>query len=258
MERSQVFNNNEGGKDYSKIESRSFIGKVFLYLFLGLLLSAVVAFVGSYAFYYGFAHGTEEEQGVYFTICLTVLAIAGIALLINSIVISVKQWKMKNIILPYITYSILMGIVLSALVVFVNDPNIIGSALAITSVMFGVMCLFGFLFKGRIGWILGLMVGLVVSALLLLVVNLFLFPFAFHVQSAFDSYCTIYWVIEGILLLVMMISTFIDMYRIRKISDAGSNSSNLALYCALTLYSDFIVILLRVIYILLYMSNRKD
>ena len=49
------------------------------------------------------------------------------------------------------------------------------------------------------------------------------------------------------------------MYRIRKIAEGGSGSNNLALYCALNLYSDFIVIFLRVLYFVLIASkgNRK-
>lgn len=257
MSESQVFKN--GNEEESSFRvTKSFTAKVFLYLFLGLILSAVVCLGLSYFLYDVLSNGSIEEAMSQLWIYLMVMIGAGIGILITSIVISVKQIKMRNILAPYIIYSLLMGIMLSGFVVFIGDPNIVGVALAISSVLFLTMCIFGFLFKGRLGWILGLFVGGVAVAFLLWIVNLFLFPFAFSVQSAYDASLSIYWAIEYIFLGLIMISTFIDMYRIRKISESGAGSNNLAMYCALSLYSDFIVLFIRVIYILLLSSRRND
>jgi len=249
MSESQVFNNGKDNNSYSDYSSRvGFFGRVFLYLFLGLLLSAGVCLLLSNLLYRVLSSGSSEVMVSQFGVYMTILIVSGVALIITSIVISFKQMRSKNILIPYIIYSLLMGITLSGLVVFIGDPNIIGSALGVTSLLFLVMCICGFLFKGRIGWIVGMLVGLCVTGGILCLVNIFLFPFAFGVESAFDAYCTIYWISEGVFLLIILISTFLDMWRINQISKQGAGSSNIELYCALNLYSDFIMIFVRVLY----------
>ena len=49
----------------------------------------------------------------------------------------------------------------------------------------------------------------------------------------------------------------IDTFNIKRILSNGENSSNLTLYCAFMMYSDFISIFIRVLYILL-LTTRRD
>lgn len=259
-EQSQVFNNgNENEKGQQFLNSAGFLGKVFFYLFIGLLISAAICLGMSYALFYAFGKVTTDTavESVLMTY-FGIMIVCGIGLLILTIIISLRRFKMHNIIVPYILYCVFMGGLLSGFLLFVGNPYIIGSALAITSVLFLTMCIFGFLYKGKLGWVFGLLLGGAVSMGLLFLVNMFLFPIAFGVESAFDAYCTIYWIMEAIFFLMIMVSTALDMYNIRKISESGSDQTNLALYCALNLYSDFIMIFIRVVYFLILVSGKRD
>jgi len=255
---SQVFSNGEDSKANNFLSSTGFLGKTFLYLFLGLLISAVICLGLSNFLYYTLSNGSQEVTTETFTTYMFLLVISGLGLLILSIIISVKRVKMHNILIPYILYCILMGVFLSSIVVFIGNPNILGTALGISSIIFLTMCLFGFLYKGRLGWVFGLLIGGAISMGVLFLVNLFLFPLAFNVSSAFDAYCTVYWISEGIFFLMIMISTFLDMYNIRRISESGVDQNNLSLYCALNLYSDFVMLFIRVLYFLILAGGRKN
>jgi FtsH-binding integral membrane protein len=255
---SQVFNNGEESKSSQVLSSAGFLGKTFLYMFLGLLISAAICLGLSNLLYYTLSQGSSTVSDQTFGTYLTILIISAIGLLILSIVISVKQIKMHNILVPYILYCVFMGVLLSSLVVFVGDPNILGTALGISSIIFLTMCLFGFLYKGKLGWVFGLLIGGAISMGVLFLVNLFLFPLAFGVSSAFDAYCTIYWISEGIFFVMIMVSTFLDMYNIRRIGESGADQTNLSLYCALNLYSDFIMLFIRVLYFLILAGGRKN
>lgn len=250
---SQVFNNDSGSNSF--LESGAFIAKVFLYMFLGLLVSALVCVGLSSLFYYQVGVGDQSFYGTY----MTVMIVSGLGLLITSFVISFRRIEMKNIIVPYILFVVFMGALLSSFVFFVRDPYIVGITLAITSLIFLITCISAAIFKGRLGWLYGLLFGGLMTMGILCLVNLFLFPWAFHVQSAFEASMTVYWVIEGIFLVMIIISTFIDMYNIKKIASYGGTNSTLAIYYAMNLYCDFVMIFIRILYfVILLFGGRRD
>jgi|SRR5574344_290797 len=72
-----------------------------------------------------------------------------------------------------------------------------------------------------------------------------------------DISLTIYWIIEGIFVVLIIISTFLDMYNIKKIASYGSSDNNIALYCALNLYGDFIILFIRVLYFVMLAGGRN-
>lgn len=252
-QQSQVFNNDQGSSN-AFLESGAFIAKVFLYMFLGLLVSALVCIGLSSLFYYQIGVGDNSFSGTY----LTIMIVSALGLLITSFVISIKRIEMKNILVPYILYVIFMGALLSSFVFYIKNPYIIGITLAITSLIFLVTCFSALIFKGRLGWLYGLLSGGLLTMGILCLVNLFLFPWAFSVQSAFDASMTIYWIIEGIFLVMIIISTFIDMYNIKKIASYGGANSNLAMYYAMNLYSDFVMIFIRILYYVIIVFGGKD
>ncbi len=248
---SQVFNNGNSKDAY--LESGAFIAKVFLYMFLGLLVSALVC-VGLSVLFKNLM-GTSEN---FISIYLTIMIASGLGLLITSFVISIKRMKMKNILIPYILYVVFMGALLSSFVYYIENPYIIGISLAITSLIFLTTCLSAVIFKGRIGPLFGILFGGLITIGILFIVNLLLLPWAFNVQSAFDASMTIYWVIEGIFVVMIIISTFIDMYNIKKIASSAGDDSNLALYYSMNLYCDFIMIFIRVLYFVVLILGGKD
>ena len=252
-EKSQVFNNGSSSNN-SILESGAFIAKVFLYMFLGLLISALVCVGLSVLFVNAIGVGDQTFLGTY----ITIMSISGIGLLITSFVISFRRIEMKNILVPYILFVIFMGALLSSFVFYIRNPYIIGISLAITSLIFLVTCLSALIFKGNLGWLYGLLFGGLSTMGILCLVNLFLFPWAFSVPSAFDASMTIYWVIEGIFIVMIIISTFIDMHNIKKIASYGGANSNLAMYYAMNLYSDFVMIFIRVLYFVILLFSGRD
>ena len=84
-----------------------------------------------------------------------------------------------------------------------------------------------------------------------------------------DSYLNwIWWVLEPFCLMlvytfifgIIFVITAIDINRVKKIAEMGgfSSDTNLAIYCAYTLYVDFINIFLRVLYYVMVSKSRKD
>ena len=59
------------------------------------------------------------------------------------------------------------------------------------------------------------------------------------------------------LAVVLLIVVAADAYNIKNIIRRGQMNDNLALYCAFTMYSDFIVIFIRVLYVLA-LSKSND
>lgn len=252
-EKSQVFNNGSSSNN-AILESGAFIAKVFLYMFLGLLISALVCVGLSVLLVNAVGVGDQAFLGTY----ITIMSISGLGLIITSFVISIKRIEMKNILVPYIVFVIFMGALLSSFVFYVKNPYILGISLAITSLIFLATCLSALIFKGNLGWLYGLLFGGLTTMGILCLVNLFLFPWAFSVKSAFDASMTVYWVIEAIFVVLIIVSTFIDMYNIKKIAAYGGGNSNLAIYYAMNLYSDFVMIFIRVLYFIILAFSGRD
>lgn len=68
---------------------------------------------------------------------------------------------------------------------------------------------------------------------------------------------TLYWVISFAIFAAMMFITIFDIWNIKKITERGEMSTNLELYCAFTLYVDFIYILIRIIYFLILIYGKS-
>src|SRR5574344_390528 len=146
---SQVFNDpNSVNKNTDVTSSVGFIAKVFLYMFIGLLISAATCLGCSYLLDYALGTGDANMMMAY----LIILVVSLIALLITSFVITIKRIRMKNIVVPYVFYTVLMGIMLSSLIYWVEDPNVISISLVITLLLLGVTDLCAAIFKGKLAW----------------------------------------------------------------------------------------------------------
>ncbi|MDD3841246.1 MAG: hypothetical protein PHI75_00800, partial [Bacilli bacterium] len=68
-----------------------------------------------------------------------------------------------------------------------------------------------------------------------------------------------YVLIDGAIFVAMLLITMYDVWRIQQIANRGGESNNLALYCAFSLYVDFMYILMRLIFILIriFGSSRR-
>ena len=223
------------------------LGKVFGVMFLMLLATAGLAFGFGYLFYLWIINGGESAfNGVYTIFFISVFAAFGLTLAIQFF--ALKQGK--GMLVLTILYVLCMGIMCSSLVLFL-DWRILGIALGITSLIFGLLALIGLFAKNvRPMMMAGLMliIGGSLVALITWIITLFL-PSTFNVG--------LLWILDFAIFAGMLLLVVVDMHNIAKICEQGEVSNNLTLYCALTLYSDFIYIFIKIAYYLAIFTNNR-
>ncbi len=225
------------------------IAKVFLYMFIGLLITALVAFgVGALVYYQVVVEGNGSITTPYLIAVITSV----ILLFVDMLVITFVTLKGKHsILVPAIIYAVLIGVVFSMLTIVV-DWRLIGMAFGITSLIFLIMSLIAFITKGNLAPLMIGAIGLFLGAGLLALFN---WLFMLFTGTGFSI---LYWVVTFAIFAVIMIIALVDLWRIKKIAEAGAMSNNLALYCAFTMYVDFISIFLRVLYFLIIIFARRN
>ena len=241
----------------------SLIGRVYGYMFIGLLLTAAIAF-GVGIIFNLWIFGTINTANIDYTIennlnaqgvmtLLVILIVSAIALLVMSFVVHIVFLRGKHSVLtPAIIYCSLMGLVLSSLVIFL-PWEILGITFLITAIMFGVMFLISYISKGSLHFLAVIGIGLFMGAGILSLIGVVL-----ALTGALGSYMRLYWIISLITFAAMMFITIWDMWRIKKIAEDGMMNDNLALYCAFTLYVDFIYLYLRVLRFVAYFMSRRS
>ena len=243
--------------DFSDKRSKgAFLTKVFGMMFICLLITTVVAAGFGYGFQY--LLNTTAVDGVYNEKLLmglfVTLGISIVALLVMSFVLPITFARGRhNIFVPLMIYVVLMGIMLSTFT-FIFDWVILVESFGITSVIFGVMALLGYISKGRLAGIGFILIGLLIGAAALSLINWGMMMFGYFNETN----VRLYWIVSLLIFAFLMLVTLYDVYRIKKIAEAGAgNDNNLTYYCAYILYSDFIAILIRVIYYVAMISGRR-
>ena len=229
------------------------IAKVFLYMFVGLLITAVVAFgVGALVYYFIGVKGNVDEisENVLRTY-FVVLAIAAIGLFVDMIVINVVVIRGRHsVLVPGIIYTVLVGILFSMLTIVV-DWRLIGMAFGVTALAFALMSLIAFLSKGSMAPLVIVIIGLSAGVGILFLFNWLMILFTGMV------FTPLYWVVEfGIFALVLFVTIF-DLWRIKKIAEQGGIDRNTSLYCAFIMYTDFINVFIRILYFLLIIFGKR-
>ena len=214
--------------------------KIFLYMFIGLAITTGVAFgVGALLVY------NCPDYETFYNVYLGLMISSAIAVIILTFVINFVLLRGRHsILIPAILYCVLMGVLLSTFTIFVSW-YILGMAFGITCGVFALMTLIAALSRGNLSPLLMLGMGLIMGSLILALVN-------WLVGST-----TIYWIVSFALFAAMMFITIFDIWNIKNICQRGEMNSNLELYCAFTLYVDFIYILIRVIYFLIILYGKS-
>lgn len=239
-------------KERLTVESGSkFIGKVFLYMFYALLLTAAIGVgVGLFLKHFFAADISDGIKGTYAVIYIVLMIVSLISILVVGIWFNISAIRGKHsLVVPYVLYALFMGILMSSFVLFV-DIATLGLAFGITTVAFGAMAAIGLLSKRNLGFLSIVVMGLFVGVLTLSLVNIifyFVFPELFVVN---------YLIIEAVIFIIIMLVTIIDVWRVKKIAERGEANTNLALFCAFNLYIDFIQLFIRVVYLLLIAKRR--
>ena len=232
------------------VESKSSSGivsfaKVFFYMFIGLAITTGVAFGVGYIFLAAIKNGADSTviSNAYFGTMIG----SAIALFVMMLVIQFVTLRGKHsILVPAIIYTVLMGVLLSSFTILLEGNYwLLGMAFGITSGIFLLMTLIAVLTKGNLSPLLMVGMGLMIGAGILALIN-------WLIGSS-----TIYWIVSFALFAAIMFITIFDIWNIKKICEKGAMSNNLALYCAFTLYVDFVYILIRVLYFLIIIFGSK-
>ena len=245
--------------DFSDKQSKgAFLTKVFGMMFLLLLITTVVAaglgYGSQYFLLQAVAAGNDQLAGNIVYGLIGALIVSAIVLLIMSFVLPITFMRGRhNILVPLMIYVVLMGILLSSFT-FLFDWVILVEAFGITTVIFGVMAFLGYISKGRLAGIGFILLGLLIGALALSLVNYLMIMFG-GIQ---EHNVTLSWVVSLLIFGFLMLVTLYDVNRIKRIAENGmGTNNNLVYYCAYILFSDFIAILIRVIYYLAIFTRRK-
>ena len=237
-----------------ELKSTSFLAKVFGYAAIAILITTVVAIALGLVFSYTILKEESESAMIAF---LIILISSMVGAIVASIIIRFVTFKNKSIVVPGILYSVFMGALLSSFVMFI-PWYILSMAFGITTLAFvlmfaiakitkkefnglgicGIALLFGSLIVGSIFGILAIFIG----------------------NGSLQIEWMMYWIYFAINMAALLGIVFITMWDIAhivKISEKGMESKNLAMYCAFTIYADFIYMLLRVIRILLIIFAKK-
>ena len=242
----------------SASSSRVFLARVFFYFGIQLLFTALLTFGLAYLFDYIFPFSNTSSSGTIFYIVMLVVSCIG--MIVSLVVINKKVLvNRKGGIVSLLFYSLFNALLFATLSFYIGDKNIIAMAFLITSVTFIIMCVFGLMIKKAYGWLIGVALGLIFGASIIYLINTFLLPFIlFGNASLIESYLSMYYIAEWFVLIYASIITIIDVFRIKKLSQNQNLDNSLALYSSLMLYQDFIMILVRIVYILLVSRSRNN
>lgn len=230
--------------------------KVFLWFALGLAITGVIAFAlpDTLVFMANKLSWTEDVLAKVFMIMIIVSAILMIP---SSILMAWKAWRPKSalMLVSYIVYAVAMGVLLSSVFLTVYADSLesntsfiktVSIAFFVTGGCFLLMGIIGAFTKKNLGILIPLVITLVIGTAVISLVNIFL-------KSSM-----VYWITDFVLFGVILVITAIDINRVKKIGENGgfSSETNLALYCAYSLYTDFISIFLRVLFYIMA-HNKK-
>ena len=226
--------------------------KVFLYMFMAIGITAVVAAVIGAIFsnLWPITYGTEVNvDAAKAYIALFIVAFIMYIPLILWIQFSVFKEKSRPMI-PYVLYSIVMGIFISGFTMFIPF-HLIAISFGLTCFTFGIMFVIGWFTKkdlsilGMIGY--GMIIGIFFIAIFNIIWML-LFPATFEF---------IYWIISYGMFAAMLLITIFDINRVKRIADSGEQSNRTAVLCAFNLYVDFIYIFIRILSIVVRIYASK-
>ena len=249
--------------DFSDKQSKgTFLSKVFGMMFICLLITTAVAAGLGYGIQALITHTPGYDPNApldtlpanILTVFVIMVLISAVGLLVMSFVMPITFIRGKhNIIVPLMIYVVLMGILLS-LFTFMFDWIILVEAFGITTLIFGLMAFLGYISKGRLAGIWFILLGLLIGAGVLSVINwLMILLGGIKPENVMLS-----WVVSLIVFAFLMLVTLYDVNRIKKIAEEGAKQdNNLTYYCAFILYSDFIAILIRVVYFLAIIAGKR-
>lgn len=215
-----------------------FTGKVFLYMFIALAITALSCFLFG-RIVANIAVDTTGASGETFA---TILIIALLLLLPLMIWIQVSVLRGGKGLTPaFVIYSVIMGFFLSTFTVFLPF-DMIATAFALTCGAFGIMALIAWTSKKNLNSLAVAGLGFLAGAA---IISLFSLIFFWITNDA--ALVVLNAIVSAGVFIYMILMTIYDLYNIRRIASRGEGSSNLAMVCAFSLYVDFIYVFIRIL-----------
>lgn len=225
------------------------LGKVFLYMFLGILLTGVVCTLTAWLinFY------SPLSDGV--VIALSSISIfAGIGTLVCSFLAGSLTLRSKpksfSVAIPFALYAIFVGYLLG-MIAFALPWQVFATTFGLTALIYGILALVGLLVKSNLNPLIYVASTLLGGALLLALINFIMMIFLPEIATI------LYWIVSFVIFGALMLTTIWDVWNIKKISAGYELTRNMSLYCAFRLYCDFIAIFVRLLYIVLLLAARN-
>nr|MBF0221606.1 Bax inhibitor-1/YccA family protein [Desulfobulbaceae bacterium] len=217
--------------------STVFLAKVFNWMAVGLLLTAVSAYV--------VASSPALQQIIYPIHIVLALAELGLVFFLSA---RIQKISAQTATALFVAFSVLNGMTLSAILLIYTMTSI-ASTFIVTAGMFGSMAIYGMVTKkdltGMGSFLMMGLFGIIIAS----VVNIFM-------ASSMMA-----WVISG---LGVIIFTGLTAYDVQKITQIGASGimeqgdvaiQKMAIMGALTLYLDFINLFLMLLH---FLGNRRD
>lgn len=229
------------------------LGKVFGIMFIWLLVTAGIAIGLGYLFNDWLNQPGQLENA--FNTIFIVLIGSAIVLIINTLIIQFFALKKGKGMIVLSSISVIATGVLCSSVTLYIDWYILGVALGITTAIFGVLALIGIIARNVKPIAMIAMMIFIGAGITALVTWIVILVGGARISGNARMWL---WIIDFAIFGAMLLMVIVDMYHINKICEKGEVSTNLTLYCALTLYSDFIYIFLKIAYyIAIATGNNK-
>lgn len=228
--------NNE--REFQRANLMPGLGSVFGYMFIGLLLTGLIAVFLPILLFSAIADA-ELAFKVYIGLLIGSAIGSFISLLVAQLVCIKEE---KGGLVCFLIYATMMGILMSSFVL-VFDMSIIGYAFLCAAGSFGVMAIYGVITKGD-----GKMFGFIGFGLMGAVLLLSL---TYWIMSLVGMEIPILAFVISLLGIIMFLAfTAFDVIRAKEMAKQGTLTTNLAAYFALQIYTDFIYLFIRILYIL--------
>lgn len=205
------------------MEERKLIPSVFMWMFVGLLVTFITGFYVS--------NNINMLYNVVNNVGLII-----IVEFVLVIVLSAFSHKMNYLtsILLYIAYSIVTGLTFSSIFIVYQMSSIM-SIFLIASLLFGLFSLLGYTTKIDLSKFSTILFMILLGGVIVSIINMFLN------NSLIDT------IISWVLLIVFFGITAYDMQKIKRIAYEIDDSKKVTIICALDLYLDFINIFLKLL-----------
>lgn len=246
MTKDQVYSNRQEKvrpSEVTNVNGSKFIGATFLYLTLALVITfATVAGLGALLRYALFNGNTQSGE------VFAKFFIAGIILYIPVMIwVNIAACRQGRTVGPaFFVYSIVMGVLLSPICLL--DMWTIIISFGATCLSFAVMALIAWTTKKDLSGLAVFGFSLLIGAFVLSLFNIIIYLFV--------GFQPLYWLVSFLFFFAILILTVVDLNRVKRIAQSGMATNNLAIWCALNLYVDFIYIFIRILAIVASIRNK--